>query len=396
MSIKNNFPLLRNNNLIYLDNASTTQKPKIMIDSLVEYYTKYNSNIGRGTYDLASLSEKCYYSSKAKISSFFGADPKNTIFTSGSTDSLNLSAYIAQQNIKKKYIILPISEHHANILIWQRLAKQNNLKLHWIYDPKLIENPYDIDKDILSNTAILTISQVSNVTGEVYPIKKWCQLAKEIDAISIIDGSQAVASLNINIKDLDCDFYSFSAHKLYGPMGLGVLFIKNKFLNSQPLKLGGGIIEDVELFSHEYIEDISKFEAGTPNVANVFAFSNTLNFLEQNNWDKLLNKNHELGTYLTNSLEKINIKPLTLGNFQKTHISSFSLNNIHSHDVGTFLSKNNIAVRVGKHCTYPLHKHLKINSSIRASIGIYNTKNDIDSLIESINNCSNYFNKATL
>ena len=254
-------------------------------------------------------------------------------------------------------------------------------------------NPYNIPQDILDNTAIMSIAHVSNVTGEEYPISKWCELTKKIGAISVIDGAQSITSLKIDISKINCDFFSFSAHKLYGPMGLGVLFINDKFLHHQPMKLGGGIIEDVETTHHTFIDESSRFEAGTPNIANAYAFSKVITWLEENHWDKLLEQTHILGEYLENELKKLNLNPLEINSkFTKTHISSFVIPGVHSHDVGTFLSQKNIAVRVGKHCAYPFHKYLNVNSSIRVSIGIYNTKDDIDEFILAIKDCIIYFN----
>lgn len=396
-NIKIDFPLVKKNpKLIYLDNAATTHKPYAMLDAISEYYIEFNSNVGRGLYELAQLSEGAYDTSKKLVADFIGCSSESIVYTSGCTEALNLAGYIAQQHIgnNKKYIVLPISEHHANILIWQDIAHKNNLELYWVSEPDLILEPKKIHSDILNNTAIMAIAHVSNVTGEVYPVKEWCRVAKEIGAISIIDGAQAVTSLKISIKDIGCDFYAFSAHKLYGPMGLGVLYINNQYLNSNPLKLGGGIIEDVEQNSYTLLDGNNRFEAGTPNVANAYAFGKTIEFLNENNWGKLLNYTHSIGNYLEDELIKIGITPLEMSNkFPKTHISSFRIPGIHAHDVGTYLAKKNIAVRVGKHCAYPLHNYLKVNSSIRASIGIYNTKEDVDTLINTIKECINYFNK---
>jgi cysteine desulfurase/selenocysteine lyase len=396
-NIKAEFPLFKKNkNLVYLDNAATTQKPYAMLDALTQYYIEFNSNVGRGVYELAQLSENAYDTSKKLVADFIGCSSTNLVYTNGCTESLNLAGYISQQkfNKTKKYIVLPISEHHANVLIWQEIALKNNLELYWIEDPELILDPYKINSQILNNTAIMTVAHVSNVTGEVYPVEIWCKVAKDFGAISIIDGAQAVTSLKINIKNINCDFYAFSAHKIYGPMGLGVLYIKDKYISANPYKLGGGIIEDVEKSSYTLLDEINKFEAGTPNVANAYAFGKTIEFLTENNWEKLLEKTHEIGVYLESELVKIGINPLSVSNkFDKTHISSFRIPGIHAHDVGTYLAKKNIAVRVGKHCTYPLHAHLKVNSSVRASIGIYNNKEDVDVLINAIKECINYFNK---
>ena len=392
-NIKNNFPIFQNHkNLIFLDNASTTQKPEILITSLNDYYFNYNSNVGRGIYKLAELSENKYQESKEFIKKFFQAENYELIITSGSTESLNVAANISVNFSNKKYIVIPFFEHHSNILIWQSLAKKLKLEIFWINELENFKNPKLILDNIKNDIGVIALTQVSNVTGELIPIEPWVQFAKEIGAITVIDGSQSVASLELNINELDCDFFAFSAHKLYGPMGLGGLFMKSKFLNSEPIKYGGGIIEDVTLEQFELIEGTSRFEAGTPNVANTYAFSNTLKWLKENNWTSLLKQTKDITLNLQYDLKNIGIEPLFLSkDFKKTHICSFNLENIHPHDVGTYLANKNIAVRVGKHCAYPLHKKLNLNSSIRASLGIYNNEQDIKIFINTIKETINYF-----
>ncbi len=391
--IKDNFPIFKNHkDLVFLDNAATTQKPSILLESLSEYYYNYNSNVGRGIYKLAELSENSYQNSKDKIKNFFNSSNYELIVTSGSTESLNLAAHISTSFSKKKYIVIPFFEHHANILIWQSLAKKLNLEIFWITDLDQFNNPNEYIREIKNEIAIIALTHVSNVTGEIIPIQPWINIAKEIDAISVIDGSQSVTSLLINLNEIQCDFFAFSAHKLYGPMGLGFLFMNPKFLSSDPIKLGGGIIEDVTLEYHELTQGINRFEAGTPNVANTYAFSKVLDWLKENQWELLLKKSKTITNILYEGLEKINITPISLSkNFSKTHICSFNIPNIHPHDVGTFLSNKNIAVRVGKHCAYPLHQQLNLNSSVRASVGIYNNEQDIEYLLNTIKDVQNYF-----
>lgn len=392
-TIKDEFPIFKNHQeLVFLDNASTTQKPNILIDALGEYYSNYNSNVGRGIYKLAEVSENKYQDSKENIKKFFKGSKYELLVTSGSTESLNIAAHISTSFNKKKYIVIPFFEHHANILIWQSLAKKLNLEIFWIKDLENFESPSEYLQGIKEEIAVIALTHVSNVTGELIPIKAWIDYANDINAISVIDGSQSVTSLLINLNELNCDFFAFSAHKLYGPMGLGFLFMKPKFLNSEPLKLGGGIIEDVTLDNYELTEGVNRFEAGTPNVANTYAFSKVLDWLSMNQWDALLQNSKEITKKLYLELENINIKPIVLSpNFNKTHICSFNIPNIHPHDVGTFLSNKNIAVRVGKHCAYPLHQQLNLNSSVRASIGIYNNDNDIDYFINTIKDVKKYF-----
>ncbi len=391
--IKENFPIFKNNKgLVFLDNAATTQKPTVLLDSLGEYYYHYNSNVGRGIYKLAELSENCYQDSKSNIKNFFKASNYELMITSGSTESLNIAAHISTKFTKKKYIVIPFFEHHANILIWQSLAKKLNLEIFWLQNLTQFNTPINHINHIKDEIAVIALTHVSNVTGEIIPIEPWINLAKEIGAISVIDGSQSVTSLMINLNEMQCDFFAFSAHKLYGPMGLGVLFMNPKFLEAEPIKLGGGIIEDVTLSHYELTEGINRFEAGTPNVANTYAFSKVLDWLRNNDWEQLLKQSKELTNSLYLELEKINIVPIYLSrDFLKTHICSFNITNVHPHDVGTFLSNKNIAVRVGKHCAYPLHQQLNLNSSVRASIGIYNEQNDIDYFIGTLKDVQNYF-----
>lgn len=392
-SIKKNFPIFNNNpDLVYLDNAATSQKPKILIDSLSDYYFNFNSNIGRGTYKLAELSEMKFTESKNYLKKFFSATQYEAIYTSGSTESLNFSARIAIQKTTKKYIVIPFLEHHANILIWQKISKDYGFEIYWVKEIETILNPELLPEKIKNNVAIFSFTHVSNVTGETFPINDWINLAKKVGAITILDGSQSVTSMALQIDSIDCDFFCFSAHKMYGPMGLGVVFMKKDFLSYEPVKLGGGIIEDVTLENYQLVDGVQRFEAGTPNVANIYAFSEVLKWLSDNFWSDLLIKTHNLNQYLIEELIKNSIQPIKISNkMHNTHISSFNLPGIHSHDVGTFLSNKNIAVRVGKHCAYPLHERLLINSSIRASVGIYNDKDDIDKLIQSLKDCSSYF-----
>jgi cysteine desulfurase/selenocysteine lyase len=396
MNFKKDFPIFTTYpELIYLDNGATTQKPQAMINALQDYYVTKNSNIGRSVYKLAELSENAYEESRKKIANFVGANKKNIIFTSGCTDALNQVAYLAGQILKpKQKIILSIFEHHANILPWQRLAKEKNLELVFIDNQNYLANPETIPIEFWDNVGLVALTHVSNVNGQIHPIEKWVAVSKLNNSLICIDGAQGIVSERINVTTLGCDFYAFSAHKLYGPMGLGILYIHpnmvNKFL--EPKNLGGGIIEDVEKDKYILLENATRFEAGTPNVADIYAFGKTLDYLNSNNWDELLLESHKLNEYLLsqlNTLEGISI--IQSPNLPISHMVSFVVKGIHAHDMGTFLSNYNIAVRVGKHCTHPLHTFLGINSSVRVSLGIYNTKSDIDFLISKIIEAQTFF-----
>jgi len=394
MNIKQFFPLLVNNpDLVFLDNGATSQKPQILMDALQEYYSNYNSNIGRGVYDLAEKSQNGYDDSKLTIAKFIGTNPNNLIFTSGSTESMNMIAYFAKQLIpNNSKILISIYEHHSNLLVWQRLAQEKNLIIEFIKDDSILLDPTSVTLSYFDNVSLIALTHVSNVTGQTFPIDKWAYFCRQNKIISVIDGAQGITSHSLNLNLINPDFYSFSAHKIYGPMGLGVTYFSPQHLKLQPYKLGGGIIEDVEESGFELSEEINRFEAGTPNVANIFAFAKVLEFLEQHNWPLQKMKTHNLNKYFYEELKKLDFI-LVLTNYESGNLTSFNIKGIHPHDIGTFLSNKNIAVRVGKHCAYPLHAHLKINSSVRVSFAIYNTKEDVDYTILMIKECYKYFNR---
>lgn len=394
MNLKNNFPIFNNYpDLIFVDNGSTSQKPSVLVDSLKEYYDTYNSNIGRGLYNLAEKSQYVYDIAKNDIAKFVGASSDNLIFTSGTTESMNMIAYFIHQIIPTgSKILLSIYEHHSNILVWQRLAKEKNLILEFIKDTSLLLQPSLLSDSFFNNVSMIALTHVSNVSGEIFPIKEWIQLAKKHNIISVIDGAQGITSEKINLESLKPDFYSFSAHKIYGPMGLGVTYFSKKYFDLQPYKLGGGIIEDVEEQSFDLSTEFNRFEAGTPNVANIFAFSKVLNFLSELHWEECIIYTHELNQYFYHKLNELDFISI-IHSQHKGNLTSFNIKGVHSHDVGTFLSSKNIAVRVGKHCAYPLHYHLNINSSIRVSFAIYNSKEEIDYIIRIMKDCYSYFNK---
>lgn len=395
-NIKDDFPLFKTYpNLIYLDNGATTQKPQVMIDALVDYYSTKNSNIGRGFYKLAETSEDAYIQARKTIAQFVNTLPNNIVFTKGTTESINQVVYIVGQIIKpQQKIILSVFEHHANILCWQRLAKEKNLDIIFIEEEKFLNNPNLLPIEFWNNVAVIALSHVSNVTGQVLPISIWGKLAQEKHIIFSLDGAQGIVSEIIDLNKNYCDFYSFSGHKLYGPMGTGVLYLNNNILDKiiEPQILGGGIIDNVQQCGYELIENSLKFEAGTPNVADIYALAKSIEYLQFNNWKLLLKDCHNLNNYLINELKKLSYIYIIEPQYLKTsHITSFVVNNIHAHDIGTFLANKNIAVRVGKHCTYPLHCFLKIKSSVRVSLGIYNTKNDVDVLIIALKEAQLFF-----
>lgn len=410
-SYKDNFPIFKNYpDMIYLDSAATCQKPEMVINAFGYFYSHLNANIGRGSYHLADLAQDTYNESKKTVANFFSVKPNQVVFTYGATDGLNQAAYMLQdiynkKLLKKKYIIVSALEHHSNILPWIRMA--NNLGLT-IYTCTIEEtfDPETISKEILNHTFVMSTTHVSNVTGEIVPVNEWTRVAQEHGSFSVIDGSQAVSFFRIRIDKIESDFYLFSAHKMYGPMGVGALLLSEKVLNIKPdpFRLGGGIVEDVPThivsnqiqLTNEYIltEDTERYETGTPNLANIYAMAQAINWMLSYQWYNAITYMDVLSEYLYSNLNAIGIEPLKSHKKSKqTHVASFVVKGIHSHDIGTFLHKKNIAARSGKHCAYPLYDTLNINSSTRYSIGIYNTHADIDKAVAAIEEARAFFTK---
>jgi cysteine desulfurase / selenocysteine lyase len=412
VDIKKDFPIFSSNSefkgqpLIYLDNAASAQKPQTMIDALTHYYTHINSNIGRSVYKLAEKSSEAFELTRKAVAQFINTKKRNIIFTSGATASLNLAAHLAQQAIierqknhvgaDKLKIVLSIVEHHANILPWQRIARDYNVELVYIDSAQQLAHPEELPETFWHNVAVVALTHVSNVTGQIHPVSGWCSLARQYGALSVIDGAQGVTTVAVNVNDIGCDFYAFSAHKLYGPMGVGVLYIHDQLMAQyEPLVLGGGTIEDVLAEEFFLLSDYSRYEAGTPNVADVAAFRASLEYLTHHDWPQLLEQTHRVGDYLQKQIRShADFEVLEIENshlLPHSHTISFKIKDIHAHDVGTFLSNMNIAVRVGKHCAHPLHYFLDSQASIRASVGIYNTNEDVDKLIEGLTQCMKFF-----
>lgn len=410
--LRDTFPIFQEYpELVYLDNGATTQKPEIMIRALTEYYTKINANVGRGSYNLALLSDKAYLDSKSKIASFFNTTIDNTIITSGATESSNLATFLIEEKLKSSEtshgkIVTSVLEHHSSFLPLQRLAKNLNFEFIVLDDLEILSNPHLLPSTFWKDVKVLGLTHVSNTTGRILPIENWLSIAKQHDVITIIDGSQAVSSKKVDIRNIASDFYYFSAHKMYGPMGLGILFISDEFKKANPYKLGGGIVDYVTKNDFTLTDSIQRFEAGTPNVANVYAFASSLDFFK--NVFSLLEEQHLISVYLFEQLKNIET------NTYKVHVldraerdlspqkfsslmSFIVLNKIpnerglHSHDIGSYLTNRDICVRFGQHCAHPLHTEYHISSSVRVSLGIYNTKDDVDKFINALQEGLNKF-----
>lgn len=401
------FPIFNNiPNLVYLDNGATTHKPQCLLEAMNFYYSNLNANVGRGSYPLAQASDDAYNLSKENIAKYFHVSSQNLVITSGATDSSNLAVNLALQNVNSGKVVTSFLEHHSNFLPLQELAKTKGLDFIVIEDLDELNNPEILPSNFWNDVKVLSLTHVSNTTGRIIPIDKWTKIAKSKNITTIVDGSQAVSSLDVDIKSLGVDFYYFSAHKMYGPMGLGALYISDKFLNFKPLKLGGGIVDYVTKSDYTLKESIDRFEAGTPNVASVYAFSKVLEFLTK--YKKNIYGQHILAEYMFSEIKKIqsqNYYIMVLDENERnlypdlySSLVSFVVLNknagergLHSHDIGSYLTENDICVRFGQHCAHPLHTEYHISSTVRASLGLYNTKEDIDYFLKILQDGLNKF-----
>jgi len=384
--------------LTYLDSAATSLMPKTVADAMHYYQCFEHANSHKGLYPLSANATKTVENSRVKVADFIGANkPQEVIFTAGTTLAINQVAqgYVKQQvlNLAKKNrvanIIISESEHHANLLPWQALAKEIGAELRIAS----ISRFGTIDLNSLSNlldenSVIVAVNHVSNVLGCVNPISDVCQIAHESTVPVLVDGAQAVGHLNVDVKQLGCDFYAFSAHKMYGPTGIGILYTKETYLDGmQPLIVGGGIVTRTSFVDNHLLPAPLKFEAGSHNVAAIVGLSAAVDYLSAISSIERQHYLQQLSSYLFSEINKLPfIRPLiSLEHFTiAPSIYSFVVEGVHSHDVATFLGDENVAVRAGHHCAEPLHRKFSVNASIRVSLGLYNSHADIDCLVTSL------------
>ena len=378
--LKKDFDFFKNSNLVYLDSAATSQKPKVLLESLEKYYTHYCSNIHRSSNDIANKTTQMYEDSRKNIANFINAKSNEVVFVRGTTEAINL---LASSYVKGRFktVIISKLEHHSNIVPWQL----NGLKIKVVKMDKDLNIDIKDFENLLKNNpnSFVSLTHISNSFGIINPIKKLIKISHKYGAKILIDGAQAIAHVDINVKDLDADFYAFSAHKMYGPTGLGILYGKYDLLNEmKPYQGGGAMIEDVDFKKSTFLEAPLKFEAGTQAIAEVIAFSDTLNYFKE--LDGVFKYEKNLIKFAKKELEKIpNIIFYTKAKNVST-IISFNINGIHHSDIGTLLSKQNVMLRTGHHCTLPAMKDLSIDGTIRVSIALYNTKEDILRFIKAL------------
>jgi cysteine desulfurase/selenocysteine lyase len=392
-NIRKDFPILKRKingkSLIYFDNAATSQTPISVIDSISDYYKKYNANIHRGVHSVSEEATEAYESSRKKIQKHFNANlSEEIIFTSGTTHSINIVANGYTDLLTgDDEIIVSGMEHHSNIVPWQMMVKKNHAKLSVI--PLKDNGELDIDhfKSIISaKTKIVFLNHVSNALGIINPIEEIIQISHRNGAVVLIDGAQSSAHFSIDLQKLDVDYFTASAHKLCGPTGIGFLYGKKNLLDKLPPLMGGGeMISDVTFEKTTYAELPHKFEAGTPNISGAIAFGYALDYMNKIGLDNICNYENELLNYASQSLKKIEGIKIYGDTNNKTSVISFNIENLHPYDIGSILDKFGIAVRTGQHCAQPIMDHFLISGTVRVSLSFINTKKEIDKLIEAIN-----------
>lgn len=389
----NDFPILRSrmngHPIAYLDNSATTQKPESVVRSICGYYGGCNANPHRGVYELSVKATQVYENARRKVAEFINATPCEIIFTKNATESLNLIAYsYGLTNLKAgDEILITIAEHHSNLVPWQRVAQMTGATLNYIYlaaDGNLSAD--DIATKLTKRTKILAVTQISNVLGLINDVKTLAARAHEIGAIVVVDGAQSVPHIPVDVQNLDADFLAFSGHKMLSPMGIGVLYGKKRLLDEMPPFLSGGdMIEYVEEQNTTYAELPQKFEAGTQNVGGAAGLSAAIDYLRGVGFDTIEQIERDLTTYAINELKKLPyIELYGCDAENKIGIVSFNVKDVHPHDVATILDAEGVAIRAGHHCAQPLIKYLGQNATCRASFYFYNTKNDVERLIDAI------------
>jgi cysteine desulfurase/selenocysteine lyase len=391
--IRQEFPVLtrevKGRQLIYLDNAATTQKPQQVLNALMHYYTNYNANIHRGIHTLAEEATAAFEQTRDAVKTFIGAGSREEIiFTRGTTEGINLVAYSwGRKNIQANdEIIISNMEHHSNIVPWQMLCEEKGAILKIIPINEKGELKLDEYKKMLgSKTKLVSIVHVSNALGTVNPVKEMITDAHAAGALFMVDGAQSAVHLDINVTDLDCDFFAFSAHKLYGPTGVGVLYGKKAVLEAMPPFQGGGeMIKEVTLQKTTFNDLPYKFEAGTPNIADVIAFKSALHFVQSIGKEKIRRHERDLIDYGQQELVKIPGLKIIGNAKEKVSVISFVIENAHPQDIGILLDNRGIAVRTGHHCAQPLMDYFCIPGTARASFAIYNTRYEIDELVKGL------------
>ena len=400
MNIKKDFPILNNKEITYLDSGATTQKPEQVIQAIDNYYKTANANVHRGAYALSVEATSQYEKAREKVANFINSpSSEQVIFSKNATESLNLIAYsYGMENLKEDdEIVLSIMEHHSNLVPWQKVAKTTGAKLNYMYINDEFEiSDEEIEKKITDKTKIVGITHVSNVLGTINNVKKIIKQAHKKGAIVIVDASQSIPHMKIDVQDLDCDFLVFSGHKMLAPLGIGVLYGKKQLLNDMtPFLMGGDMIEYVYEQDTTFAPLPNKFEAGTQNIEGVIGLAAAIDYIENIGYEKIAQIEEEVVSYAREELSKLDFLELYITPNKQKHsaVISFNIKGVHPHDVASILDTNGVCVRSGNHCAQPLMRYLGIDSTCRASFYLYNTKEDVDKLVVALKKAYEMFKK---
>ena len=389
-NIREDFPIFteRADNFVYLDSSATTLKPQTVIDAVADYYSKYSANVHRSIYSIGEKATAEYEGSRKKVADLINADYHSVIFTRGTTESINLVAYAwARNNLKPgDEILLTEMEHHSNLIPWQICSQETGAVLKFIpFNEDGTLDLSDPEKWFTNKTKLVAVIHQSNVFGTVNPIKDIIKLAKSVSAVTLIDAAQSVPHQKVDIQDLDCDFLAFSGHKMLGPTGVGVLYGKPEILEEMPPFMGGGeMIRTVSLNESTWNDIPWKFEAGTPNIAQAIGLGSAIDYINEIGLDKIHEHEQDILTYALEKMQKIPEVNIYGSADERGAVISFNLENIHPHDLSQLLDNDGIAIRAGHHCAQPIMKKLGVSATGRASFYLYNSKEDVDRLCESL------------
>jgi cysteine desulfurase/selenocysteine lyase len=399
--IRRDFPILKERvhgkPLVYLDNGATSQKPQVVIDTLDRYYKSENSNIHRGVHYLSERATSSYEASREKIRQFINAENGHEIvFVRGTTEAINLVAQSYGRTFLKAgdEIVISAMEHHSNIVPWQMLCGQIGARLRVVpinHDGEFVLDEYR--RLLNENTKLVSLTHVSNALGTIVPVKEAVRLAHERGVPVLLDGAQAVPHLKVDVRDIGCDFYAFSGHKLFGPTGVGVLYGKSELLDAMPPYQGGGDMISLVTFEKTHYNVLPyKFEAGTPNIAGGIGLGAAIDYLNGFNWEEVCAHENDLMAYATNALSEIASIRIIGTAKDKAGVLSFVFDHIHAHDVGTILDQEGVAIRAGHHCAMPVMQRFGVPATARASFALYNNREDVDALVRGIHRVLKVFN----
>jgi cysteine desulfurase/selenocysteine lyase len=387
--IKEDFPIFqKREDLVYLDNAATSQKPQQVINRIEKFYSRENANVGRGLYDLANEANTAYREARRKVADFIGANPSETVFVRNTTEAENLLAHSLDLDGE---IVLSEMAHHSEQLPWRRKAEENGLEISYIETENGKISVEDAEEKISDDTSLVAISHISNVFGAENPVEEITEIAHENNALVVLDGAQSVPHMPVDVKELGVDFLCFSGHKMIGPSGIGVLYGRKELLEEmKPYQVGGGMIRKVTGENIEYEGTPEKFEAGTPNIAGAVGLGAAVDYLENIGMKKIYRHDRKLTEKMIEELQEI--EGVNVLSSKGANLVSFTTEYAHPHDVSEVLNQNNIAVRAGHHCAQPQMEKLGINGAARASPYLYNTEKDVEKFVEAVKEVREVFN----